>query len=35
MLILFTSICIFSLIIGNIPNIIKIPKILDFKPFNC
>ena len=35
MLILFISIVLLSLLIGNIPNIVVLPKWLDFKPFNC
>ena len=32
---LLISICILSLIVGHLPECIKLPCWLDFKPFNC
>lgn len=33
--ILFVSICILSFIVGHLPECVKLPCWLDFKPFNC
>lgn len=33
--ILFISVCILALIIGHLPECVKLPCWLDFKPFNC